>query len=76
MEAHNATTEAQFATKARFTVKALDHLNNVHAKYTEAGEIMIDSLDLSWGVKMVLAENGFHHNTDSEEFKVYTHDLA
>ena len=76
MEQNNASTDAQTETKARYTVKALDHLKNVHGKYTEAGEIMIDSIDLSWDVKMVLAENGFHHNTDSQEFKVYTHDWA
>jgi len=75
MEQNNAAQdEAQPTTKARYTVKALDRLKDVHAKFTDDGKIMIDAIKMSWDVKMVLAENGFHHNTDSREFKVYTHD--
>jgi len=76
MEQNNATNEAQNRTTARYTAKALNHLKGIQAKFTENGEITIDAIHLRWDVKMVLAENGFHHNTDSQELKVYTHDLA
>jgi len=65
MKQNNAAREeAQFATKDRYTAKALDRRKDVHAKFTDDGKIMIDAIKMSWDVKMVLAENGFHRQKE------------
>jgi len=49
---------------AEYTTKAIDHLADTHARFTEAGQIMVDSIEANWEVRMILAENGFTRQTE------------
>ena len=55
----NNTTQA-----AEYTAKAIDQLADVHARFTDAGQIMVDSIEANWEVRMILAENGFQRQTE------------
>ena len=41
-------------------------------KVTEDGEILIDSVDMFWQVRMILVECGFHEVGQSHEFCVFS----
>jgi len=65
--------EAQHTTKARYTVKALDRLKDVHAQFTDSGQVMVDSIEANWEVRMILTENGFHRRKEQSHggFEVF-----
>ena len=49
---------------AEHTAKAIDQLADVHARFTDAGQIMVDSIEANWEVRMILAENGFYRQSE------------
>ena len=49
---------------AEHTAKAIDQLADVHARFTDAGQIMVDSTEANWEVRMILAENGFQRQSE------------
>ena len=49
---------------AKYTAKAIDQLADTHARFTEAGQIMVDSIEVNWEVRMILAENGFQRQSE------------
>ena len=68
MVQNNTTPEAEH------TAKAIDQLADVHARFTEAGQIMVDSIEANWEVRMILAENGFQRQSELAHggFDVYS----
>lgn len=53
MAERNATLTAEY------TAKAIDQLTDAHAQFTDTGQIVVDSIEADWEVRMVLVENGF-----------------
>jgi len=59
-----AMAERNTTRTAEHTAKAIDQLADTHARFTEAGQIMVDSIEANWEVRMILAENGFTRQTE------------
>ena len=49
---------------AEYTAKAIDQLTDTHARFTESGQIIVDSIEANWEVRMVLVENGFQRQKE------------
>ena len=58
---------------AEHTAKAIDQLADVHARFTDGGQIMVDSIEANWEVRMILAENGFYRQKEQSRggFEVF-----
>ena len=67
MVQNNTTPEAEH------TAKAIDQLADTHARFTEAGQIMVDSIEANWEVRMILTENGFQRQKEQSRggFEVF-----
>ena len=57
-------TQNNTTLTGKYTAKAIDQLADTHARFTESGQIMVDSIEANWEVRMILAENGFHRQNE------------